>query len=545
MEFTTPVPGKAPASLKFALRKDAACMTHRLLSSFFPAQPVDEMAEFERMAREKQMPLTRDKHDSGYLSVVTQAADFAWQARAVLSATEPTWNKSDGCVCDDKGQPCPACVPSPPGVVEALLDLQNWMDDDSVTGSAAGKYPDMPNPPPDYKDLWDAFVAGASEARGNPSATVKHFALAADAYCKLVHREKAPEMFAWMGMTCPRCECTKITKTETGFHCNLCQNEWRPFSPPPAGSGKENPHCLKCKDAGSIHQAIYDPPEQCDCQQVDPPEPVRHPFNLARAVRGDALVTRGGETLEGFVFSEYNDGYRIHSERLSIHVNEDGKFYSDGRSHPWDLFMRDPEPPADNTVLAQHEETGHTWKGPRENLPERYFIVSPEDCSKCGQEHCICGLSQEPPATPPVPEEVYSEAWKLCAACNGTGFRPGSGYPDGSDCDVCGGRFQPVIHPKEPVPVTDEWCLRYADKEAGHEVGAGGPPPPGAQSGDECREAFECVVTGHHKGVILDRKSDGEYRSWTIENEWVLWKAGAAWARQQASPPADGKEEQS
>jgi FtsZ-binding cell division protein ZapB len=48
---------------------------------------------------------------------------------------------------------------------------------------------------PNYKHLWEAFVAGAREARANPQATEKHFNLAADAHCKLIHSELDPVMF--------------------------------------------------------------------------------------------------------------------------------------------------------------------------------------------------------------------------------------------------------------------------------------------------------------------------------------------------------------
>lgn len=55
---------------------------------------------------------------------------------------------------------------------------------------------EIENPQPTYKDLWDAFVKGAMEARENPDARLKDFNLAADAYCKLIHSTKAPAYFA-------------------------------------------------------------------------------------------------------------------------------------------------------------------------------------------------------------------------------------------------------------------------------------------------------------------------------------------------------------
>lgn len=48
---------------------------------------------------------------------------------------------------------------------------------------------------PTYKELWDAFVQGAREARMNPKATEKDFNIGADAYCKLIHQRLDPELF--------------------------------------------------------------------------------------------------------------------------------------------------------------------------------------------------------------------------------------------------------------------------------------------------------------------------------------------------------------
>lgn len=55
------------------------------------------------------------------------------------------------------------------------------------------------NPQPDYSDIWKAFVSGAREAHANPTAAEKDFNRAADCYCKLLHSEKAPVMFAALG----------------------------------------------------------------------------------------------------------------------------------------------------------------------------------------------------------------------------------------------------------------------------------------------------------------------------------------------------------
>lgn len=52
------------------------------------------------------------------------------------------------------------------------------------------------NPQPGYGDLWEAFVAGAKEARLNPTAQDRDFNRAADAYCKLIHAQLAPEYCA-------------------------------------------------------------------------------------------------------------------------------------------------------------------------------------------------------------------------------------------------------------------------------------------------------------------------------------------------------------
>ncbi|GEM_PF-4658058 len=47
-----------------------------------------------------------------------------------------------------------------------------------------------------YVHLWDAYVAGARDARLNPTATEKDFNRGADAYCKLIHSQVDPKMFA-------------------------------------------------------------------------------------------------------------------------------------------------------------------------------------------------------------------------------------------------------------------------------------------------------------------------------------------------------------
>lgn len=47
-----------------------------------------------------------------------------------------------------------------------------------------------------YVHLWDAYVAGARDARKNPTATEKDFNRVADAYCKLIHSQVDPEGFA-------------------------------------------------------------------------------------------------------------------------------------------------------------------------------------------------------------------------------------------------------------------------------------------------------------------------------------------------------------
>lgn len=47
-----------------------------------------------------------------------------------------------------------------------------------------------------YADLFTAFEKGALEARQNPDANLKDFKRSADAYCKLVHQDRDPEMFA-------------------------------------------------------------------------------------------------------------------------------------------------------------------------------------------------------------------------------------------------------------------------------------------------------------------------------------------------------------
>lgn len=76
--------------------------------------------------------------------------------------------------------------------------------------------PDLPagvtgeeNPQPDYRDLWDAFVNGAREARANPTANENDFNRAADGYCKLVHNQKAPEFTALI-------EDRKLTRVDIG-----------------------------------------------------------------------------------------------------------------------------------------------------------------------------------------------------------------------------------------------------------------------------------------------------------------------------------------
>lgn len=172
-------------------------------------------------------------------------------------------------------------------------------------------------------------------------------------------------------------------------------------------------------DSASKHvKAMQQPLVDALQERFNPPSGP-YPFNLARALRGDALVTRDG--VEAKNFRERRAGvflYIADVKGIPNTYTQDGRSNEGGNDHAWDLFLLDPEPPA-----------------------------------------------------PPVPEEVYSETWKLCPACNGTGFRPGSGYPDGSDCDVCGGQFQPVIQPKAAVHFVPNQSSRDWTEDFSHENG--------------------------------------------------------------------------
>jgi len=52
---------------------------------------------------------------------------------------------------------------------------------------------------PSYEHLADAFVAGAMEARKNPSATEHDFIRASDGYCKLIQQDLDPVLFKQLG----------------------------------------------------------------------------------------------------------------------------------------------------------------------------------------------------------------------------------------------------------------------------------------------------------------------------------------------------------
>jgi hypothetical protein len=56
------------------------------------------------------------------------------------------------------------------------------------------------NGQPNWAHLWDAFVAGAQEARANPDAGVKDFNRAADAYCKRLLMD-LPDVDSLMAMS--------------------------------------------------------------------------------------------------------------------------------------------------------------------------------------------------------------------------------------------------------------------------------------------------------------------------------------------------------
>jgi hypothetical protein len=56
------------------------------------------------------------------------------------------------------------------------------------------------NGQPNWAHLWDAFVAGAQEARANPDAGVKDFNRAADAYCKRLLMDM-PDVDSLMAMS--------------------------------------------------------------------------------------------------------------------------------------------------------------------------------------------------------------------------------------------------------------------------------------------------------------------------------------------------------
>lgn len=52
-----------------------------------------------------------------------------------------------------------------------------------------------------YEDLFKAYLAGALDSHDNPTAKDSVLKQAADAYCKLIHSERDPEMFASLGST--------------------------------------------------------------------------------------------------------------------------------------------------------------------------------------------------------------------------------------------------------------------------------------------------------------------------------------------------------
>lgn len=53
-------------------------------------------------------------------------------------------------------------------------------------------------PQPTYKDLWDAYMAGAKSGQKHGLATSFELGRAADAWCKLLHAQRDPEGFVAM-----------------------------------------------------------------------------------------------------------------------------------------------------------------------------------------------------------------------------------------------------------------------------------------------------------------------------------------------------------
>lgn len=98
-------------------------------------------------------------------------------------------------------------------------------------------------------------------------------------------------------------------------------------------------------------------------------EPTKYPFDLARALRGDALVTRNGRVATEFSPSN-SMSYPFQatvSELPPVYYNGNGQFWKRPKENELDLFMRDPAsevgPAQEPGNPFNHQEGGSHYKG--------------------------------------------------------------------------------------------------------------------------------------------------------------------------------------
>ena len=77
---------------------------------------------------------------------------------------------------------------------------------------------------------------------------------------------------------------------------------------------------------------------------------------------------------------------------------------------------------ADDVINAQHDETGRAWRGPRSQLPHRYFEVDEICC--LDYPRCDCNSPPEPDSAPAL--QPCGHPWKAqhdfkCILCSSPG----------------------------------------------------------------------------------------------------------------------------
>lgn len=68
-------------------------------------------------------------------------------------------------------------------------------------------------------------------------------------------------------------------------------------------------------------------------------KPVRLPFDLAKALAGEPLITRDGSKVENFEYVQMFDAYQANIEGIAHTFNKNGRFVNDEEIHFFDLFM--------------------------------------------------------------------------------------------------------------------------------------------------------------------------------------------------------------